>query len=64
MQKIDKYLKIKDAASLLGVAPATLRNWEKLGKLKPHRNPSNRYRLYKIEDLEKFLKEIERSSKG
>jgi len=64
MQKIDEYLKIKDAAALLGVSPSTLRNWEKLGKLKTHRNPNNKYRLYKKLDLEGFLKEIAISSKG
>lgn len=64
MQKIGKYLKIKDAAALLGVSPSTLRNWEKLGKLKAHRNPNNKYRLYKQVDLEGLLKEIEISSEG
>ena len=64
MHKIDEYLKIKDAAALLGVSPSTLRNWEKLGKLKAHRNPNNKYRLYKKVDLEELLKEIAISSKG
>jgi MerR family copper efflux transcriptional regulator len=64
MHKIDEYLKIKDAAALLGVSPSTLRNWEKLGKLKAHRNPNNKYRLYKKVDLEGLLKEIAVSSKG
>ncbi len=63
MQKIDDYLKIKDAAELLGVSASTLRNWEKLGKLKAHRNPNNMYRLYKKSDLEKLLKSIETSTK-
>lgn len=64
MHKIDEYLKIKDAAAHLGVSPSTLRNWEKLGKLKAHRNPNNKYRLYKKMDLEGLLKEIAISSKG
>ena len=58
MQKIDDYLKIKDAATLVGVSPSTLRNWEKLGKLKAHRNPHNRYRLYKRQDLVALLRQI------
>jgi len=64
MKKIDEYLKIKDAATLLGISPNTLRNWEKLGKLKAHRNPYNKYRLYKKVDLEGLLKRIEVSSEG
>ena len=58
MQKIDDYLKIKDAATLVGVSPSTLRNWEKLGKLKAHRNPHNGYRLYKRQDLVALLRQI------
>ena len=64
MQKIDEYLKIKDAAAFLGVSPSTLRNWEKMGKLKAHRNPNNKYRLYMKIDLEKLLKNIAMPSKG
>lgn len=61
MNKIDEYLKIKQAADLLGVSPSTLRNWERLGKLKAHRNPHNKYRLYKLSDLETLLASIEQS---
>ena len=64
MQKIDDYLKIKDAAALVGVSPSTLRNWEKQGKLKAHRNPHNGYRLYRCEDLELLLEEIGNSARG
>ncbi len=64
MHKIDEYLKIKDAAALLGVSPGTLRNWEKLGKLKAHRNPNNQYRLYKKIDLEKLLNAIAAPAQG
>ena len=62
MQKIDDYLKIKDAAALVGVSPSTLRNWETQGKLKAHRNPHNSYRLYKRQDLEALLLEISNSA--
>lgn len=61
MQKIDDYLKIKDAAALVGVSPSTLRNWETLGKLKAHRNPHNGYRLYQRNELEALLLEISKS---
>lgn len=59
MTKLREYLKIKDAAALLGVSSMTLRNWDKQEKLKPHRNPINGYRLYKKEELLRVLKSIE-----
>ncbi len=58
MKKIQDYLQIKEAAEFLGVTAATLRNWEKQGKLGSHRHPLNRYRLYKREDLEAFLQSV------
>lgn len=58
MTKITDYLKIQDAADFLGVTPNTLRNWQKERKITAYRNPLNRYRLYKKEDLEKLLNNI------
>lgn len=57
-KNIQEYLQIKEAAEFLGVSQSTLRNWERLRKLTSHRHPINRYRLYKREDLEIFLKSI------
>ncbi|MBD3208150.1 MAG: helix-turn-helix domain-containing protein [Candidatus Nealsonbacteria bacterium] len=57
-----KYLRVSEVAEILGVSPATLRNWDNAGKLKAYRNPINNYRLYKPEDIELFLRKIE--SKG
>ena len=54
-----QYITIKQASKILGVSPLTLRNWDKNGKLKAHRHPMNNYRVYKLEDLEKLLAEIE-----
>lgn len=42
---------LAEAASYLGVSKATLRNWDKEGKLKAHRHPLNRYRAYDLDDL-------------
>ena len=61
MKKIDEYMSIKEAATFLGVSPNTLRNWEKEKKIKVYRNPQNRYRLYKREDLETLLNQIQKS---
>ena len=56
------YITIKEAAGMLGVSPLTLRNWDKNGKLKAHRHTMNNYRVYKKEDLEAVMKEIETGS--
>lgn len=58
--KLSDYLKIKEAADLLGVSMQTLRNWEKNKKIKVYRSSVNDHRLYKKEDLENILKNIEK----
>lgn len=62
LPKQKKYLTVKETAVLLCVTPLTLRNWDKVGKLKAYRNPINNYRIYKPEEIELFLRKIE--SKG
>jgi predicted site-specific integrase-resolvase len=54
-----KFLTIKEASVFLGVTPLTLRNWDKSGKLKTMRHPMSNYRIYKLDDLEQILKEME-----
>lgn len=54
-----QFLTVREVAKLLGVTPLTIRNWDRKGKLQAYRNPVNNYRLYKIDDVEKLLKEIE-----
>jgi DNA-binding transcriptional MerR regulator len=56
------YITIKQASKILDVSPLTLRNWDHNGKLKARRHPMNNYRVYKIEDLEKVIYEIEANS--
>lgn len=53
-----EFLTTKEAAKLLCMSPATLRNWDKAGKLKPVRNPYNNYRRYRITDIKNVLLEI------
>lgn len=55
----NQYITIKQASKILNVSPLTLRNWDGNGKLKAHRHPMNNYRVYKIEDLETVIQEIE-----
>ena len=54
-----KYLTVKEAATYLGVSALTLRNWDKQGKLAAYRNPINNYRVYRLDQLELFLRSIE-----
>ena len=62
MDKLKDYLTIKDAASFVGVSAFTLRRWDRAGKLKPRRNPLNKYRLYKKEALESLLRDVNNGS--
>jgi len=56
-----KYVKIQEAAKMLGVSKLTLRNWDKAHKLVAYRHPINNYRVYLAEDLEK-IKPVDRHS--
>lgn len=62
MTKLDEYLRISEAAEYVGVAPNTLRNWGKSGKLTERRHPVNGYRLYAKEELDALLKQAEQSA--
>lgn len=60
MEKLRDYLRITEAAEYLGVSPNTLRNWENAGKLMVHRHPMNRYRLFRRQELDALLKQVEK----
>lgn len=60
LMKLTDYFRIKEAARFVGVTPNTLRKWEREGKIAVYRNPQNKYRLYRKEDLEQFLGTIKR----
>ena len=55
----NKFLTIGNAAKMLGVSKLTLRNWDGAGKLTAYRHPISNYRVYRLEDLEKIIKQIE-----
>lgn len=61
MPKLDEYLRITEAAEYVGVAPNTLRNWGRSGKLAERRHPVNGYRLYAKDELDSLLARVERS---
>ena len=56
-----QFLNVKQVAKILGVTSLTIRNWDKRGKLQAYRNPINNYRVYKVEDVERLLDDIEES---
>lgn len=51
LQNMGNKITLMEASSYLGVSKATLRNWDRDGKLKATRNPINGYRQYDIDDL-------------
>ena len=46
------YVALREAAGFLGVSQATLRNWDKTGKLRSVRHPIKEYRRYALADLQ------------
>lgn len=48
---MNNWLSISEAAAYLGVSKATLRNWDREGKLEAKRHPINKYRGYELAKL-------------
>lgn len=64
MRKRAIYLRIGEAARVLGVSPSSLRNWEAMGLITPIRS-QGRYRLYSTEVLSqakriRYLRKVKR----
>ena len=53
MRQSGTFFSIGEAARLIGVVPATLRNWEKAGLIEPGRQSGN-YRVYTMGNLERL----------
>lgn len=51
LQNMPTKVTLSEAASFLEVSRATLRNWDRDGKLIAHRNPVNGYRMYDMDAL-------------
>lgn len=58
LQIESRQISLAEAAQLLGVSKATLRNWDKAGKLTASRHPINGYRQYDLEELKKLQAQI------
>jgi DNA (cytosine-5)-methyltransferase 1 len=64
VERLDGYLRIREAAEFLGVSPNTLRNWGREQKIPELRHPVNNYRLYRRSDLEGILRQLSRSGQA
>lgn len=62
MLKNKGFVGVKRAAEILDVAPNTVRAWGASGKITEYRHPANNYRLYKQDELEALVKQIEDAS--
>jgi len=62
VDKLKDFLRISEAAEYLGVSPNTLRNWENAGKIVAYRHPVNSYRLFKKEELDALLRQVQPSA--
>ncbi|MDA7918242.1 helix-turn-helix domain-containing protein [Mariniblastus sp.] len=60
-EKLSDYLKTAEAAEFLGVSQNTLRTWGRRGKVPTHRTPINGYRLFRKQDLDALVQEIEKA---
>ena len=63
MENPRDFLRISEAAEYLGVSPNTLRNWENAGKIAAHRHPVNGYRLFKQDELDALLSQLQEPRK-
>ena len=63
-QSVKQWLKIGEAARLLGVTEATLRNWDRSGRLRAHRHPVNGYRLYSITQVRDLVEDRDVETAG
>jgi DNA (cytosine-5)-methyltransferase 1 len=61
---LEEFVRVKQAAALLGVSPNTMRTWGAGGKVPEYRHPVNNYRLYKLTDIERILRKLEKPVSG
>ena len=54
-----EFLLVKQTAEVLGVSANTVRAWASTGKLQEYRHPVNNYRLFRRNEVEDLLEQIE-----
>lgn len=59
MANAKRYLKIGEAAEMIGVSTQTLRNYQRRGLLVPELVFDSGHRKYSVEQIEAFVKELE-----
>ena len=59
----EPFMTIGLAAEELQVSKATLRNWDRQGKLRTHRHPINGYRLYRAAEIKALKNAIRGTQK-
>jgi excisionase family DNA binding protein len=63
MTKLSEYVKVAEAANLLGVSQCIVRTWAEAGKIPMHKNSANGYRLFRRDDLTRFLANVAKRCK-
>ncbi len=58
------YVLIEKAATILGVHKDTLRRWMATGKITGRRNPANGYRMFRRDQLARWLERFGEEEKG
>jgi excisionase family DNA binding protein len=58
--RLSEYVKVAEAAEILGISQGTVRAWAEAGKIPMHKNPANGYRLFKRVELDDFLAVIDK----
>jgi len=58
---MDRWLTLSSASKLLGIHPATLRQWADAGKVPSYRTPGG-HRRFRVEDIRTFLMQASRSA--
>jgi len=64
MTKLNEYVKMAEAAEILGVAQGTVRSWAEAGKIPMHKNPANGSRLFRRKGLPDFLRVVGKPSRS
>jgi excisionase family DNA binding protein len=53
--KLSGYVKVAEAAEILGVSQGAIRSWAEAGKIPMHKYSANGYRFFRRDDLVAFL---------
>ena len=56
------FVRVKEAAEMLGVSRNTIRAWGAAGKIAEYRHPVNNYRLFKRKDLQSIVSKLHKSA--